>query len=156
MNPLHRLSLALLLVVIELGCVKTRIDSLTATSLTGGSAPAPPTLRINGQDYPVGVCRSGGREYFLGVDLEDEASGTLLRLHFDPMEGPRLRVVHGGGNGQKTVVFTRNSCRQLDARIEDTGWRVNRVRDFSGSLDADCASQDGLDVQAHITFTHCH
>ena len=113
-------------------------------------------LRIDRQEYQLGVCRSGDREYFLGVDLEDETNHAFLRLLVDPMDGPRVRVAYGSGNARRNVILGPSSCRQLDARIQPSGWRVNRVRDFSGSLDAECTTDTGLDVQAHISFTHCH
>ena len=146
--------LVLLLLVPQLACVKTSVGAI-APVVSPGAQPGA-LLRIDRQDYQLGVCTSGDREYFLGVDLEDTASRLLLRLVFDPLDGPRVRLAYGSPSARQNVVLGRSSCRQLDARIQPTGWRVNRVRDFSGSLDAECTSDAGLDVQAHLSFTHCH
>lgn len=145
----------LFFLISQLACVRTSVGAIATPTISPGSLPGA-MLRIDRQDYQLASCRSGDREYFLGVDLEDEANGAFLRLLFDPMDGPRVRVAYGSGSARQAVTLGRSSCRQLEARIQPTGWRVNRVRDFSGSLDAECTSDTGQDVQAHLSFTHCH
>ena len=146
-------ALCLILVPLEGGCVGTRVGD-TATTVTGGRTPGA-TLSLGGQDYVLAVCRSGDREYFLGVDLADREGQAAARVFIDPMDGPRLRVVLDGKGSPKSMSLGPSSCRRLEARIEPTGWRVNRVRDFSGYLEADCTGE-GLEVVAHVRFAHCH
>jgi hypothetical protein len=143
----------LILVPLEGGCVRTHVGD-TASTVTGGRTPGA-TLSVGGQDYVLAVCRSGDREYFLGVDLADRGEKAAVRVLIDPMDGPRLRVVLEGTGGRKSMALGPSSCRRLEARIEPTGWRVNRVRDFDGSLEADCTGE-GLEVVAHVRFAHCH
>jgi hypothetical protein len=114
------------------------------------------TFSIGAERYHVDVCRSGDLEYFLGVDLEDQARGAVVRLFIDPMYGPRLRVIHGTGESREIAILGRSQCRELEADLRTTGWRVNTVRDFSGSLDAECKSDAGHDVSVHVRFEHCH
>jgi hypothetical protein len=126
-----------------------------ATTVSGGRTPGA-ILSVGGHDYVLAVCRSGDREYFLGVDLADREGQAAVRVLVDPMDGPRLKLVLAGTEGRKSLVLGPSSCRRLEARIEPTGWRVNRVRDFGGSLDADCTGEAGLEVAAHVRFAHCH
>lgn len=146
-------ALWLILVPLEVACVRTHVGD-TAATVTGGRIPGA-TLSVGGQDYVLAVCRSGDREYFLGVDLADREGQAAVRVLIDPMDGPRLRVALESTGGRKSMVLGPSSCRRLEARIEPTGWRVNRVRDFDGSLEADCAGE-GLEVVAHVRFAHCH
>jgi hypothetical protein len=141
---------------LSMGCVRTEVAALTrvAATATTSSNPgpaAPAILSVGDRQYALAACRSGDREYFRGVDLADAAAQTRLRLLIDPMDGPRLRVA---GGGEERVIV--RSCRRLEARVDPTGWRVNRVRDVSGFVDADCTTDSGLEVHAHVQFTHCH
>jgi hypothetical protein len=72
------------------------------------------------------------------------------------MDGLRLRVVHGAEGSRQAITLEGRSCRQLKADVQPTAWRVNRVRDFSGFLEAECTSDSGLEVRVHVRFTHCH
>ena len=112
------------------------------------------TLSVDGEQYALAACRSGDREYFLGVDLEDGAREVFVRLVIDPLAGPRLRV-HGKGS-RTGAALGPGSCRQLQAEVQPTGWRVNHVRDFSGRLDAECTTSSGQDIRVHVRFMHCH
>jgi hypothetical protein len=153
MRRTRRTALLLILVPLGAGCVRTHVHDSVPALADGRMEGA--TLSIGGQPYELAICRSGDREYFLGVDLADRADRAALRVVIDPMDGPRLRVVLKGAGERKDVVLGRDSCRRLEATIQPTGWWVNRVRDFGGSLDADCAGA-GLDVVAHVRFAHCH
>ena len=144
----------LVLLPLHGGCVRTHVGD-AATTVSGGRTPGA-TLSVGGQDYVLAVCRSGDREYFLGVDLADREGQAAVRVLVDPMDGPRLKVVLAGTGGRKSMALAASSCRRLEATIQPTGWRVNRVRDFGGSLEADCTGEAGLEVVAHVRFAHCH
>jgi hypothetical protein len=143
-----------LVVPLSAGCVRTYVGALASTPAAGLLPGA--TLSIGGQGYELVSCASGDRESFLGVDLADRKEQAILRLVVDPMEGPRLKVVVGGPGSRKSLALPSSSCRRLQARVEPTAWRANRVRDFSGFVDADCTSDTGIDVLARVRFTHCH
>ena len=150
-------ALCALMISLQVGCLRTQVGALTqvaglTTSPSRETVP-PAVLSIGDGQYPLASCRSGDRDYFRGVDLADAAKRPRLRLLIDPMAGPRLRVA--GGDGSWDTVNLK-SCRRLEARVDPTGWRVNRVRDVSGFVEADCTSDSGLEVHAHIQFTHCH
>jgi hypothetical protein len=113
-------------------------------------------LRIDGREYALSVCRSGDREYFLGVDLADTDRTAVLRVLIDPMDGPRLRLTSGGGGAPRVMALGPDSCRTLQAEVQPTGWRVNRVRDFSGFVMAECTAASGQEVRAEVRFAHCH
>ena len=143
-----------ILVLVHVACVKTRVGD-SATSVSPGSL-ARATLSIGAQEYPLTLCRSGDRDYFRGVDLADREKHAVLRVLIDPMIGPRLRVSQESGGSRETFLLGSRSCRKLDVGAEPTGWRVNRIRDFSGFVEADCTSDSGLEIHAHARFTHCH
>jgi len=149
-----RAAICAIVVPLHFGCVRTHVGVM-ATTVTPGSLSGA-TLSIGGQAYQLAICKSGDREYFLGVDLADREEQAIVRLVIDPMDGPRLKVVLASAGSRTTMSLGSSSCRRLEARIEPTGWRVNRVRDFSGSIEADCTSDKGLEVVARVRFTHCH
>jgi hypothetical protein len=121
-----------------------------------GREGAAATFSVNDETYHPTECYSGHREFFLGVDIVDPSSRTDLRVVVDPLEGPKLRFTRGEGDARERVVFTSASCRTLAVSIEPTGWLVNDVRDYSGHVEADCVSQEGLALRAGIQLTHCH
>jgi hypothetical protein len=137
----------------NMACVTTQVGGFAPT--TTSSATDGASFSIGGKGYHVETCRSGDREYFLGVDLADDAGGARIRLAIDPIDGPRLRVAQGAGESRQVRIFDRRTCDPFEVDLRPTGWRVNRVRDFSGSLDAVCAS-GALDVRIHVRFEHCH
>lgn len=102
-------------------------------------------------------CRSGDRFHFFGVDLADDRQGLTLRLIEDPALGPEIRVFSreqaGTGGG---VLYRPALCRTLERRLEHTGWRINEIRDVSGSLEVDCVTGGGDSIAGKIEFSHCH
>jgi len=114
------------------------------------------TLSAGRQQFHLEACRSGDLEYFLGVDMADRDGKALVRLVIDPMDGPRLKVVLRTDEGPESFVLTRDQCRQLEAQVEPTGWRINTVRDFSGFIDAECGRGGASPVSLHVRFSHCH
>jgi hypothetical protein len=152
----RRLAAVLWLGVLPLhvGCVGALMHAGTATATPDSDAPA--SLSVDGRDYALAVCHSGDRSYFLGVDLEDHAEQAALRVLVEPIDGPRLKVVLFDKESPKSIKLDRNSCRRLDVEVQPTGWRVNEVVDLSGSVDADCTSDSGIEVVAHAQFKHCH
>jgi len=143
-----------LLLASLVACVKTHVGPVAA-SLTA-PRPAGATLSVDGKQYRLVGCQSGDRDYFSGVDLRDETRQAVVRLVIDPMDGPRLKVMDGGQGSARTLTLGRSSCRTLEAEVEPTAWRVNRVRDVNGLLEAECTGDGGVEVSVHVHFTHCH
>lgn len=132
-------------------CVHTHVaDAPVAGAPTEGSA----TLVIGDQRYRLGECHSGDHEYFLGVDLRDRAASAWVRLVIDPLDGPMLRIVEDEGRAEYRL--SRAQCAELRADLRETGWRVNHVRDYSGSLVAECTARAGEQISVHARFEHCH
>jgi hypothetical protein len=134
-----------------------------STSIRGGAPPragAPEadhaTLSVGDQRYLLDTCRSGDLAHFLGVDLEDRHGAALVRLVVDPLDGPRVRIVHGRGESRQRIDLTPGRCRVFDAWVQPTGWIVNTVRDVSGAIDAECPGDPGPAVDLHARFAHCH
>ena len=146
------------LVSSQLGCVSTQVAGTTQVAGAGSAATAAndAVLLIGDQRYRLDVCRSGDLEYFFGVDLEDRSGGAWVRLVIDPLDGPHLRVTTTSGDARSGSLLGRPQCRKLEAELRHTGWRVNEVRDISGSLDAECRSDSGQEISVRARFAHCH
>ncbi len=129
---------------------------MTGLETTPSPGPVAAVISLDGDEHRLAACWSGDRESFLGVDMADESRDLLLRLVIDPMEGPRLRLMRGPGAAGRGMAFDTSGCRELQAQVRPTGWRVNRVRDFTGELRADCTSEQGAHLVAHLAFSHCH
>lgn len=100
------------------------------------------------------ACLSGEHEQFFGFILGADGSPVVLRAVVDPLDGPGLRVV--GLEGADGVVVRPGMCERLDLVVEPTGWRVNDVRDLSGTLDVSCTTADGASVEGSLEVRHCH
>lgn len=141
--------------LLSAACVRTHIEAPTAvrgSGKEGAGMEGTGMLSIGGRTHAVTRCRSGDREYFHGVDLGNAEGTAAVRVVIDPIEGARLRVTESGTTG---VALDRRACRQLDAAVDHTRWRVNRIRDVSGFLDAECGTGPDA-VSIHVRFTHCH
>jgi hypothetical protein len=149
----RRLIVAVLCAASAGACVTTQMGG---TRLPDGRGFEGGTLAVGERRYDLTECRSGDLEYFLGVDLADAGGEAVVRFLIDPITGPRLRVVLREGGRPQVLVLERAACPQLDADLRPTGWRINTVRDFSGSLDAECTAESGPDVRVHVRFAHCH
>ncbi len=100
-------------------------------------------------------CASGDPELFLGVDLEDERQGLVVRLVVDPLDGPVLRVFDRIEPHLRTVLFFPEECDVFDVLVEPTGWSVNDVRVFRAELDVDCTTEDGAHLAGHAKAASC-
>lgn len=100
-------------------------------------------------------CSSGDPELFLGVDFEDERQGLVVRIVFDPLDGPVLRVFDRVDPHVRSVLFFPEECDVFDASIEPTGWEVNEVRVFRADLDVDCFTEDGARLVGHAQASTC-
>ncbi len=100
-------------------------------------------------------CSAGDRQFFLGADLEDRRSGLVLRLVVNPLEGPAVRVFPNAVPFEKSVVFRRNDCKVFHFSLDPTGWRLNRIYDYSLTLQLDC-TRDGESIQGNASVAHCH
>jgi hypothetical protein len=140
----------LLLAFFELGCATTQLAGTAEPSIEQA------TLSVDERQYRLDACSSGDLEYFLGVDLADQARSAFVRLVIDPLDGPRVKVVLRNGEAREELVLGPEQCLQLDAGVKPTGWRINTVRDFSGFVSAECRREDGRAVNLHVRFFHCH
>jgi hypothetical protein len=115
--------------------------------------------QLGALEVDPGQCLSGDTRYFLGVDLVDADRDRTIRLVFDPVHGSLVRVMGAGPGADEarfSVVFDRDACSEFVAEVRDTGWRVDRVRDFSGRLKLDCHNPSGEELRGSATFEHCH
>lgn len=102
------------------------------------------------------TCRAGDREFFLGGDFDDERTGIMIRLVFEPLEGPAVRVFASSAPYEKTVVFRRTDCRLFHSSLESNGVRINDVQDYRLTVDVDCATKNGDSLVGKASVTHCH
>jgi len=135
---------------VQVACVTTRV--------AGGGSPSidQAILSVGERQYRLNSCSSGDLEYFLGVDLADEAQSASVRLVIDPILGPRVRVELREGEAGRRLTLGPEQCSQLEADVRATGWQVNTVRDFSGFVNAECRSDEGQAISLHARFSHCH
>ena len=138
------------LIFVQVACVTTHV--------AGGGSPSidQATLSVGERQYRLNSCSSGDLEYFLGVDLADEAQSASVRLVIDPILGPRLRVELLESETTRSLRLGPEQCRQLEAEVRATGWQVNTVRDFSGFVNAECKTDDARAISLHARFSHCH
>ena len=121
------------------------LGSFTVSSPVLGNATVAPT-----------GCASGGLQQFLGGDFSDPASGLVVRLVVDPLEGPVARVFDAADPFRRGVVLRRSECASFHFSLEHTGLTINDVRDYRLSLELDCALADGTTVHGSASTTHCH
>ena len=125
-----------------------------ATGSLGSFTVSSPLLG-NATVAPTG-CTSGDRLQFLGGDFSDPASGLVVRLVVDPLDGPVARVFDAAEPFLKSVVLRRSGCAAFHFSLEETGWKINDVRDYRLSLDLDCSLGDGTSVRGSVSTSHCH
>lgn len=130
------------------------LSGCVSTKLTG-------QLNMDGRvlgnsEFSPNKCYSGDRYYFYGVDLVNQPKDTILRVVVDPVGGTVLKVTREANGAAQQVLFERDSCHVIDGQIEKTGWRVNHVEDFSGTLKLDCTTNEGEHIQGNLQFEHCH
>ncbi len=121
------------------------LGSFTVTSPLLGNVTVAPT-----------ACSGGDLHQFLGGDFSDPASGLIVRLVVDPLEGPAARVFDAADPFRKSVVLRRSDCAVFHFSLEQTGLTINEVRDCRLSLELDCALADGTTVHGGASTTHCH
>jgi hypothetical protein len=92
---------------------------------------------------------------FLGGDFLDQGRGLVLRVVWDPLAGPAVRVFDRSDPSAKSIVFRQADCRQFTASVDATNWRINDVDEFRVSADVDCADPENGFVKAHVSAAHC-
>jgi len=152
-----------------------RVASLSLAPLLAAacvSAPPAPSDGAPGASEPLGLfevaadggfgarlaptrCSSGDPELFLGVDFEDERQGMVVRIVFDPLDGPVLRVFDRVDPHVRSVLFFPEECDVFGASVEPTGWKINEVRVFRAELDVDCFTEDGARLVGHAEASAC-
>ena len=148
-HRLHVLATIALAAVFAGGCAIARAANPARTQVSGEITMAGPTL--GSATFVPTECRSGDRAYFLGVDLTDATTRDSVRLLVDPLTGSVVRAVRAG----RGVAFEKSKCATFRADLHETGWRVNRVRDVSGSLELACVVEQE-EIRADVRFEHCH
>lgn len=121
------------------------LGSFTVSSPLLGNVTVAPT-----------ACSGGDLQQFLGGDFSDPASGVVVRLVVDPLEGPAARAFDAADPFRKSVVLRRSDCAVFHFSLEHTGLTINEVRDYRLSLELDCALADGTTVHGNASTTHCH
>jgi hypothetical protein len=101
-------------------------------------------------------CQTGEIEQFFGFVLGASDSPVVLRAVLDPLDGPGLRVTGVEGTPPYGFVVRPADCRVLDLRLQPTSWRVNEMRDVSGSLDVSCNLDGGVSLEGSVEVSHCH
>jgi hypothetical protein len=101
-------------------------------------------------------CQTGENEQFFGFLLGASNSPVVLRAVLDPLDGPGLRITGVEGTPPYSFVVRPVDCRVLDLRVEPTSWRVNEMRDVSGSLDVRCNLDGGVSLEGSVEVSHCH
>lgn len=94
---------------------------------------------------------SGDRGYFLGLEFHSSADSQSLRAWREP-DG-RAVVLWTSDHGPMTL--HASDCDRLELDVHPTGWRVNDVREFAGSVEMDCRLAQGA-LQARLSVDHCH
>lgn len=149
-------------VVLSTGCFSFPAMPLPGFAGTEGAAPgvlgsftmASPLLGT--ATIAPTACGSGDLQQFLGGDFSDPASGLVVRLVVDPLDGPAARVFDAGDPFRRSVVLRRSECAVFHFSLEHTGLSINEVRDYRLSLELDCALADGTTVHGSASTTHCH
>jgi hypothetical protein len=155
------LALAPAFALLLASCVSMPADSPTASGDgSGGEGGSLGIFEVSGDTGPSARlvptrCGSGDPELFLGVDLEDERQGLVVRVVFDALDGPVLRVFDRIDPHVRTVLFFPEECDVFDVSIEPTGWKVNDVRVFRAALDVDCVTEDGARLAGHAEADSC-
>lgn len=106
--------------------------------------------------FQPGSCLAGEREMFLGADFIDSAQGMILRLVWDPLAGPAVRVFDRSDPSEKSIVFRKADCGRFDASLEGTNWRINDVDDYKVKADVECGDPQHGYIKAHLSAAHCH
>jgi hypothetical protein len=160
--PAGPAGLLLAAVAVSSGCFSLGGEPLPGTPGAGGAATgtlgsftASSPLLANATVAPTG-CTSGDRQQFLGADFTDPASGLVVRLVVDPLDGPAVRLFDAADPFGRSVVLRRSECAVFRFSLDETGWKVNDVRDYRLSLELDCALADGTTVHGRASSTHCH
>ena len=148
-HRLRTLAAAVLAAAFLGGCAVAKMANPARTRVTGEITTGGPTL--GPATFAPTECRSGDRAYFLGVDLTDATTHDSVRFLVDPLTGSVVRAVRQG----RGVAFEKSKCATFRADLHPTGWRVNRVRDVSGSLEVAC-DFDQEEIRANVQFEHCH
>ena len=153
---MHSLLLRTLICAALGGCVTPApIKSSTGENDAKLGAVALHSARLGQASLNPTRCQAGDRAFFLGGDFIDDASGVVLRLAFDPLDGAAVRLFVPGASPERSIVFRRVDCRVLDATLDPTNWKINDVSDYRLTLKFDCARGDDA-ASGQVAAVHCH
>jgi len=106
--------------------------------------------------FDTTTCESGEHQSFLGADLRAAENGPVVRIVIDPLTGPAVRVFDPADPARRTATYRRNDCRKFEVELEDTGWKVNELRDYRVTLDIQCEHGNGSYLAGSAKLEHCH
>lgn len=135
-------------------CALGDVVQVTHPSVTGTVT----VTRTDGTQthWTADTCQSGAVEYFVGFDFLSSQNPSQFRAVLDPIEGPIVRWKPDAAQPSQTFVFRRSECTQLDLDVHQTGWRVNDVREFAGTVDMRCRNAEGVVIEGRLAVDHCH
>jgi len=153
-----RLALLLAGAALLSGCLASRPVGGSASPGAGPAALGSFAVRssaLGDATVTPTTCTAGDREMFLGGEFSDPASGLVVRLVVDPLDGPAVRLYSTAAEFERSVVFHRAECGVFHFSLNSTGWRVNEVNDYRLTLELDC-SRAGESLKGSASATHCH
>jgi hypothetical protein len=116
-------------------------------------AVAGPTLGT--YEFKPSVCVAGQHYVFYGADLEEEKTGAIVRLVFDPITGPVVRLFRHSAPFGASVVAARADCRTFKTEISPTGAWINGIVVVRVAFDLDCATKAGDFVVGKLSADEC-
>ncbi len=147
----------LLLGLLSAGCASSRPAGSaggTQEARTFGSFKVA-SAHLENSAPAVTSCQAGDRLSFVGVDLFDDAAGTVVRLVVDPLYGPAVRVFALDDPYDKSVVFRRDDCRTFKFEMKTSGWRINGATEYHLKLELDCARPTGDSIVGQVAIRNC-
>lgn len=141
------------------GCT-TSATGLEPSTADGGSEAALGSFDVASIGAPPATirptaCQAGDHELFLGADLVDPATGMVVRLVIDPLDGPALRVYDSDAPFDRTVLFFREECSQFDMTLGETGTIVNNIVERTLELEVDCENELGATIRGRARAASC-
>jgi len=131
-------------------CALGQIGAVVRPTVSG-------TLLVRGADgaqtqWTPERCTSGDLNYFLGLDFNSKQDGRRLRAIREPTGETLVLWTTPAG----TATLRAAECAELQLDIQPTGWRVNEVREFAGSLRLRCQLPDDSAFEGSVSVDHCH
>ncbi len=150
-----RSSLTAIPALLLAGCISTGTHQL------GGKEPVTKgRLEISGPTFGTAtlapsVCQSGEHEVFLGADFSSPDSPLVLRLAFDPLAAPGVRLFDRNDRSAKTLTLRKADCADFHFTLSRTGWQINDVYVLKATAQLDCTLPSGDRVAGQVETESC-